>query len=679
MRQMILILQKRIRHRLCFFWVWFWICNFAVAQGQFYSWDFSDCELKDILYAVSLDTKISIVADDTVSGKGDWKFAGKDFAAAFDSFLSSNRLFVEKGDVWIVSRFRMTRNEELLYVDAYDMQPNQILEKLSCGIESVLTFDSLPAQKITVHFRGLTEKALMETLGKRFGNYDVLKSEVGYHFAKKVENRRVENLDSMVRIEMAGDGFFVDVRDCKFIDAVEKLFSCGETEGCIRNFCLLANGDSKVQRSVFNGKDFTDTLEKLCAQSGYAFVCDDDLFYIFSNTNSKNELISGAREWKKYSLKYTKTQDFLQFLGKKIGKLETIGLPDETSFFCFASENEDSLIRNLIVEIDVKQEIYPVYLKYIKPSEFLNHLPPAADKAALFLADDDTTLYFKGTSSAYENLKAQILLCDHPVKRLSYDLLILQYDESFQKDSSSKLGIARIKSGDRNSAGAVLGSVMNFNLNVVTAFGINFAAELQNSLEENKTRVFADTTLHGVSGKQINFQNTNTYRYRDNNVDPSTGQPVYSGVTREISSGIKLDVLGWVSGEGMITSKVTASVSRQGIDTSSSTGNPPPTSEKIVTTEVCGKSGEPVILSGLLQTADSSEEKRAPFLSKIPLLGELFKSKGKTKESTQMVIYLVPHIEGEKDRSNWKNFDEKWAYERIKNFNKKMEENNAGI
>ena len=144
-------------------------------------------------------------------------------------------------------------------------------------------------------------------------------------------------------------------------------------------------------------------------------------------------------------------------------------------------------------------------------------------------------------------------------------------------------------------------------------------------------------------------------------MDPQTGAPVYSGVTREIASGIKIDVAGWVSGDGMITSKVTASVSRRGNDTSASTGNPPPTSEKIVTTEVCGKSGEPVILSGLVQTAESEQEKRSPFISRIPILGNLFKTKEKTKENLQMVIYLVPHAEDAAESRYETKYDSEWA------------------
>lgn len=659
---------KNLRGFLLVAFCWLCFCHFAVAQGRYYSWDFSNCEIKDILYAMSLDSGISIVTDDTVSGSGDLKFAGKDFDAAFETFLNANRLFVKRGEgIWTVSKFSMKNEDGLFFVAACDMQPHQILEKLSYELKAVLTFDSLPGQKISFRFNGISEDLLMEALAKRFGNYEVLKSEAGYHFSKKIETRKNEAVDGYCRIERAGEGFVVDVRDCKFSDVIERLFSLAGTGSLPKNFCLLSGGDARLQRSVFEGIDFTDTLAKLCGQAGCAFVLDKDIFYIFLNGNSKNELITGNRVWKKFSLKFTKSQEFFSFLNKKIGKLETIALPDESSFLCLASKSEEAEILELIGDVDLNQKTYLVNLKYLKPSEFINYLPPGIDKSALFVADESSNLYFKGTESAYKNLLEQLEICDRPVKRLSYDLLILQYDETSQKNWSSSLSADRMSLGDRNSLSATLGSVMNFNMNVVTAFGLDFALDLQNSIEENKTKVFADTTLHGISGKKINFQNTNTYRYRDNNVDPDTGLPIYSGVTKEISSGIKLDILGWVSGDGMITSTVTASVSRQGTDTSASTGNPPPTSEKVITTEVRGKSGEPVILSGLVQKADSKQEKRTPFLSKIPLLGNLFKAKETTKEYSQMVIYLVPHLE-DGDVVEAALHDQEWAERRMRGF-----------
>ena len=629
-------------------------CHFVVAQGAAYSWDFSDCEIKDILFAVSVDTGISIVPDDTVSGRGDLKFAGGDFDLAFDAFLKTNRLFVKRdGGVWTVSRCHLSVENGCYSLEAYDLTPVQIVEKLSEVMDKVVTYESLPSQRISVCFRGVDEALLMDCLAKRFGLYALEQDETGYHFVKNStvqrgvssSAQRTEDFSEVMKIEVLDGGMLsVDVEDCRFSVVVESLFTKCSPDLVNKNFSLLADADCKIRRSVFVGLDFEDTLRLLCAQCGLDFVQEKGIYYIYSSADARSELVSGKRSWRKFTLRFTKPQDFLTFIYKRVGKLEIIPLPDEVSFLCLSSDQEAAAIENLICDADIKQSAYVVNLKYLKPAELLEHLPPSVERSSLFLADDSSQLYFKGTEEGYKYLCEQLEVCDQPAVRLSYDLLILQYDETVQNNWSSSFGARRLAAGDRNGVSAVLGSVMSFNLNVVTSFGLTFAAELQASIEESRTRVYADTTLHGVSGREIHFQNTNTYRYRDNNVDPETGKPLYSGVTREIASGIKLDVLGWVSGEGMITSKVTASVSRQGNDTSASTGNPPPTSEKIVTTEVCGKSGEPVVLSGLVQRAESQQEKRSPLISKIPLLGNLFKNKNKNLENMQMVIYLVPHV-----------------------------------
>jgi type II secretory pathway component GspD/PulD (secretin) len=95
----------------------------------------------------------------------------------------------------------------------------------------------------------------------------------------------------------------------------------------------------------------------------------------------------------------------------------------------------------------------------------------------------------------------------------------------------------------------------------------------------------------------------------------------------------------------MITIDVTASVSKRGADVSSSIGNPPPTFEKVLTTQVRARSGETIVLSGLKQNDETMVEERVPYISKIPLLGWLFKGRNTTKEKTQMIIYLVPHVD----------------------------------
>ena len=144
------------------------LCGFVMiplwAQVQKYSWDFSDCEIRDILYAVSLDTGFSIVADDTVKGKGTFKFVGDDFEKAFDSFLATSRLYVSKNDgLWTVSRCRVEVENDLISLDVFDLSPSQILDKISVVVEKPISFDSLPNNHLTMHFRNLNEISVRVT------------------------------------------------------------------------------------------------------------------------------------------------------------------------------------------------------------------------------------------------------------------------------------------------------------------------------------------------------------------------------------------------------------------------------------------------------------------------------------------------------------------------------------
>ncbi len=671
----------------------------SAAAGSVYSWDFSDCSIRDILYVVSLDTGISIVCDDTVSGKADFRFTGKDFETAFDSFLKGARLYVSKeDDLWTVSRFRLIEQNGLFSLDACDLSMEQIVEKLSLSLGHALTYEVLPAGTMNVHFKGLNEFELLESLCLRLNGYSLEKKDSGFHFAKKT-----------VAVNAGGSGFgnvdvhfnedgtvWVDVRDSRAGDVLEALFglngiidaggmAAGGMTADGTGFCLLAGSDVKITRSFFVGKNFEDALQKVCAQSGLDVIRSDGVFYVVSNAGAREKLVTGNKNWYKVKLAYTKADKFVSILNRRFGNVECIVLPDEMSFLVCVDDKGFEEIESLKDEIDLKIDTYLVELKYIRPEELLKYLPPGVDKGCLFFADDNSGVYFKGTESSYLNLLEHVKICDRPVVRVSYDLLILQYDEGSENSWNPNYSVGKMKIGNMSDFGVKLGNVLNLNLNVVSAFGLNFAAQLQASIEENKTTVFADTTLHGVAGKQINFQNTNTYRYRDNNLDPDTGKPVYSGVTKEIVSGLKLDVIGFVSGDGMITSTVTASVTRQGIDTSSSTGNPPATSEKIVTTEICGKSGEPIVISGLVQNTSSQSSSGVPLISKVPFLGGLFKRKEKIVEKSQMVIYLVPHIEEYNssfvaDQNTRKN-NQSELLERCNAFYKKMfmEETNAQL
>ena len=55
-------------------------------------------------------------------------------------------------------------------------------------------------------------------------------------------------------------------------------------------------------------------------------------------------------------------------------------------------------------------------------------------------------------------------------------------------------------------------------------------------------------------------------------------------------------------------------------------------------------SGEPIVISGLIKEDESDSISRIPVLGYIPILGRLFSHTAKSKEKTEIVIYIVPHL-----------------------------------
>jgi type II secretory pathway component GspD/PulD (secretin) len=254
-------------------------------------------------------------------------------------------------------------------------------------------------------------------------------------------------------------------------------------------------------------------------------------------------------------------------------------------------------------------------------------------------------VFFNGTGDAWRHFMRELALIDQPKQQIRYQLLVIQHQRNDSLNWGNSLTVRRSDEEELFDHVATLSNLANINFDIVSQFGIQFAEMLNIELGENKAKILADTSLNAISGEEISFQNTNTYRYRDVAIDTATG--LSSGATREITSGLVLQINGWVSGDEMVTVNVTARVSKQGAASSDddTTANPPSTSEKSVTTHVRSQSGRPVVIGGLLQTETDIQEKKLPFLGYIPLLGKLFTSATVSVAETEVVIYLVPYVQ----------------------------------
>lgn len=105
--------------------------------------------------------------------------------------------------------------------------------------------------------------------------------------------------------------------------------------------------------------------------------------------------------------------------------------------------------------------------------------------------------------------------------------------------------------------------------------------------------------------------------------------------------GIKLEVEPYLREDGTILAKVMAEVSD--IDLSISVDGSPGILTRKTETNFAIKNGETMVLSGLVNKTKSHAEDGVPWLSRIPVLGYLFKNHEKAQKQTELVFLVTPY------------------------------------
>lgn len=114
-------------------------------------------------------------------------------------------------------------------------------------------------------------------------------------------------------------------------------------------------------------------------------------------------------------------------------------------------------------------------------------------------------------------------------------------------------------------------------------------------------------------------------------------------IEKEIDYGVTVNLLNpQVSSDGTISLRVETSVKDfLGDQTDPSFIN---LTNREAQTNLSFKSGQTVLLGGLLTTRDTVNSKGVPFLSSIPLIGNLFKNETINKEQTQLMLVITANV-----------------------------------
>jgi general secretion pathway protein D len=108
-------------------------------------------------------------------------------------------------------------------------------------------------------------------------------------------------------------------------------------------------------------------------------------------------------------------------------------------------------------------------------------------------------------------------------------------------------------------------------------------------------------------------------------------------------TGVILQVVPKVNSGGLVTLDISQEVSDVAT-TSSSSIDSPTFSERKVRSHVVVQDGETVGLAGLISDSASEGNSGIPYLKDIPILGTLFGTQTNTRERTELIILITPHV-----------------------------------
>jgi len=162
---------------------------------------------------------------------------------------------------------------------------------------------------------------------------------------------------------------------------------------------------------------------------------------------------------------------------------------------------------------------------------------------------------------------------------------------------------------------------------------------IRNLVESNKADILASPSVVTVDGQKASIALTTNVKYISERDD--AGNPIYN----EERVGPKLDFTPVVGRDNTVTINVTISTGEVVEWRSGGMGEEVPvTSSRDVTTMVRVKNGEPFVIGGLFDKKKTDTVSRVPVLSDIPLLGEIFKTRTKRDEESEVVTVVVPYI-----------------------------------
>ena len=336
---------------------------------------------------------------------------------------------------------------------------------------------------------------------------------------------------------------------------------------------------------------------------------------------------------------------------------------------------QEALSRAAEVRVTQEAVFDTIPVSYSKASELLAKIKPLGSKFGRLDSDDRTNvLIIRDLPQQIEEMKALVASLDTATPQVLIEARIVEVDTTFTRDLGVQWGGAyRGTSGSKqygmtgvtdSSGASVPGSAVNaattnpftsanppptYAVNLPAAVGLGSGGGIAFGILKDNLRLDLSLTALESSGKGkiISSPKVVTTDNKEATIEQGTQIP-YSTVSASgtnvqfIDAVLSLKVTPHITPDGRVSMKVDVKNDSQGDVAPGS--NTPSINKKKATTEVLIRDGETTVIGGILQITRNESRSGLPWLSKIPVLGYLFRHDVNSTQNRELLIFITPRV-----------------------------------
>lgn len=452
----------------------------------------------------------------------------------------------------------------------------------------------------------------------------------------------------------------LDVRDMNIVDIIKFLALKGD-------FNIVTSKNVAGRVSLFlKSVSIKDVLDIILISNDLAYQTQNDIIYVMSAAEYETtygKKFNDKSEVAIVHLNYAKPSYILAALDNMKSALGKIIIDEDTgSVVMIDTPQAIGQMKGAIAKMESPMDTYIYNLQYAKADVLAEKLRARIDANAVgsILADERSNqLIVRAFPGRLQEVEALIQSLDAKTKEVLIDARVLQvvfkpnfdmgidWDLNFKDSADKELQKLTVKNVFLKESGLTSSDKLTSVFTKLAVGNISadaFQASLRFLKQVSDTKILSNPKLLVTNNEEAKIHVGDTVPYIISTTSGTGDNAITSEDVRFVDVGLKLLVTPTINDDGFVTMRLKPEISTVVDKIQSKGGGIPQVNKTLVETTVLVKDGNSIILGGLRKEDKAQVKRGLPGIMDIPVIGRFFSNTTDAITSTEIIIFITPHI-----------------------------------